>query len=61
MHGFLRDSDGGITAFDAPKAGTSAGQGTDTTLYGSINQMGAITGNSIDASNVSHVYVRSRE
>ncbi len=54
VHGFLRARDGWITHFDAPGAGTAAGQGTNTSLYGSLNPMGVITGNYIDAKNVSH-------
>lgn len=58
-HGFLRARDGTITTIDVPGAGTGAGQGTNTSIYGSLNPMGAITGNYIDSSNVYHVYVRA--
>jgi hypothetical protein len=58
MHGFVRTPDGRITPFDVKGAGKGAAQGTFTTIYGSINHMGAITGNYIDASGASHIYVR---
>jgi hypothetical protein len=45
-----------ITTFDAPGAGTAAGQGT--TGFG-INPAGAITGFYIDASSVQHGFVRA--
>jgi hypothetical protein len=40
-HGFLRTADGTITTFDAPGAGTGAGQGTTND---GINQAGTIEG-----------------
>ncbi len=47
-----------ITTFDAPGAGTAAGQGTRA--Y-SINPSGAITGFFFDLINVAHGYVRSNQ
>jgi hypothetical protein len=54
-HGFVRSPDGKITTFDAPGAGTGAGQGTDAV---SINPAGVIAGFYIDASSVDHGFVR---
>jgi hypothetical protein len=51
-----RDS---ITTFDAPGAGTGAGQGTFPT--GGISQLGVIAGYYIDANNVSHSFLRDRK
>ncbi|MCE5293333.1 MAG: DUF3466 family protein [Chlamydiales bacterium] len=56
-HGFLRSSDGYITIFDAPGAGTSASQGT---YAYSINQTGVITGYVTDSSDVSSGFIRNR-
>jgi hypothetical protein len=56
VHGFVRAPDGTITTFDAPGAGTGAGQGTTAN---SNNPEGAITGYYIDASNVIHGFVRN--
>src|SRR5205823_1590675 len=59
-HGFLRAPDGAFTTFDAPGAGTGDGQGTFAPIFGfNINPQGTITGNYIDASNVSHGFVRA--
>jgi hypothetical protein len=59
QHGFLRFPWGAITTFDAPGAGTEAGQGTYTGTCAVINLEGAIAGTYIDASNVSHGFVRA--
>lgn len=45
-HGFLRDRNGTITTFDAPGAGTGAGQGT---FSYAISPNGAVTGYFYDA------------
>jgi hypothetical protein len=45
-HGFLRKTDGTITSFDAPEAGSSSSEGT--TPQG-INTAGQITGYYVDA------------
>src|SRR5580658_8884261 len=45
-----------ITTFDAPGAGTAAGQGT---FANNINAAGEIVGNYEDPSSVSHGYVRA--
>jgi len=45
-----------ISSFDAPGAGTGAGQGTSTI---SMNDVGAITGYYVDSNNVLHGFVRS--
>jgi hypothetical protein len=62
-HGFLRSTDGNLTKFDAPGAGTSSGQGTGcpSDCPVSINDLGAITGSYWDANFVSHGYLRSPE
>jgi hypothetical protein len=54
-HGFLRDRQGAITTFDAPDAGTGAGQGTFPLLN---NASGQITGYSIDMNGVYHGFLR---
>ncbi|MGA7625861.1 MAG: hypothetical protein WCA91_20020 [Candidatus Acidiferrales bacterium] len=59
-HVFLRAPDGEITTFDVRAAGTEAGQGTyDIATCDGINLEGAIAGNYIDGSNVTHGFVRS--
>ena len=59
-HGFLRAPGGAFTTFDVPGAGTGDGQGTFAPVFGfNINPQGTITGNYIDASNVSHGFVRA--
>jgi hypothetical protein len=55
-HGYSRISAGTITTFDAPGAGTGAGQGT---IGLSINTAGNITGSYLDAGNVLHGFVRT--
>jgi len=54
-HGYVRAPDGNITSFDAPGAGTGAGQGTRPA---GINAAKMIEGDYFDASNVSHGFVR---
>jgi hypothetical protein len=69
FHGFLRTTDGTLTNFDAPDAGTQSvpgfvgtplgvlgGQGTYAT---SINKAGAITGLYVDIANVLHGFLRA--
>ncbi len=53
-HGFALGASSGIAAFDAPGAGTGAGQGT---LAYDINTAGTITGYYIDASTVYHGFL----
>jgi hypothetical protein len=53
-----RARDGSIITFDVPGAGTGAFQGT---LPQSIGPAGAIAGYYIDASNVSHGFVRASD
>jgi hypothetical protein len=53
-HGFLRASDGTITTFDVPAAGTGFSQGT---IPWAINPGGVIMGFCIDANNVRHGFV----
>lgn len=55
-HGFLLANDA-IESFDAPGAGTGAGQGTEGF---DVNDAGAIVGPYYDANTVSHGYVRSK-
>src|SRR6476660_6205636 len=58
LHGFVRSSQGTFTTYDAPGAGTGAGQGT---LPESNNTPGAITGQYIDGNFVNHAFVRSNQ
>ena len=58
IHGFLRGADGSITQFDAPGAGTGAGQGTSSV---SNNPAGEVTGYYLDRSNVYHGFVRAKD
>lgn len=55
-HGFLRARDGTITTFDAPGAGTGAGQGT---YPQNVNLAGVITGNYWDSSGMAHGFLRA--
>jgi len=55
MHGFVRATDGKITTFTAPGAGTGAGQGTQAMTN---NREGATSGFYIDANNVYHGFLR---
>ena len=58
VHGFVRATDGDITTFDVPGAGTGSGQGT----YGyGINLAGMIEGTYVDSNGVYHGYVRTRD
>ena len=57
-HGFIRSQDGSFTIFDAPGAGTAAGQGTRAYA---INPSGAITGHFTDSVDTAHGYVRSNQ
>ena len=50
LHGFLRDKNGVITTFDAPGAGTGAGQGTQSFA---ISPRGEVTGFYFDATSAS--------
>ena len=59
LHGFLRTPDGKFTTFDAPGAGTGAGQGTSPEWNGSINAAGAISGDYTDANGLGHSFVRA--
>src|SRR6266481_3403427 len=58
LHGFVRSTDGTFTTYNAPGAGTGAGQGT---LPESNNTPGAITGQFIDGNFVNHAFVRSNQ
>jgi hypothetical protein len=53
-HAYVRARDSSFTTFDAPGAGKGLGQGT---FPYSNNPKGAVTGNYIDASDVSHGFV----
>jgi hypothetical protein len=55
-HGFLRTSDGSYILFDAPGAGTGAGQGT---VAEAADPAGVIAGLYIDASDVARAFVRT--
>src|SRR5882724_13269937 len=54
-HGFLRDRNGGFTTFDAPGAGTGAGQGTQSFA---ISPGGEITGYYFDGTTAVHGFLR---
>src|SRR5882724_4858421 len=56
-HGFLRDRNGGFTTFDAPGAGTGAGQGTQSFA---ISPGGEITGYYFDGTNATHGFLRDK-
>jgi hypothetical protein len=56
-HGYVRAPDGTITTFDAPGAGTGAGQGT---MPAGIDPARTIEGVYADASNVFHGFVRTK-
>src|SRR6266513_1504985 len=56
-HGFVRASDGTITTFEVPGAGTGPGQGV---VPENISAPGVVTGNYLDASDVNHGFVRAR-
>jgi hypothetical protein len=56
IHGFVRASEGTLTTFDDPDAGTGGFQGT---VAKSINSAGDIAGYYVDASGVSHGFVRT--
>ena len=58
---FFRSADGVITEFDAPGAGTGPGQGTDLCTNDCLNAAGATPGASIDATNVYHGFIRSKD
>jgi hypothetical protein len=60
FHGFVRDRDGTITAFDAPGAvvGTELG-GNDIFAPGAMTPAGAITGIYFDEGFVSHGFLRT--
>lgn len=60
QHGFLRTPEGRFITFEAPGADTTAGSFNGTSPN-SINDLGAITGFYLDASAVSHGFVRSPE
>jgi hypothetical protein len=52
----VRSPSGAITTFDAPGAGTGAGQGT---LPATPNIFGVITGQYIDSNNVHYGFLRT--
>ncbi len=58
-HGFLLTPYGKMTTFDAPGAGTGAGQGTYPLYTTCLNPAGAIVGSYIDANNVYHGFLRN--
>lgn len=58
-HGFVRSGSGIITDFNAPGAGTGAGQGTNFAGLSGINTAGTITGPYVDSKGVFHGYIRS--
>jgi hypothetical protein len=59
FHGFLRSPGGTIITFDAPDAGTAAGQGTFVTFTDGINPVGAVAGGFADSGGTFHAAVRA--
>ena len=59
-HGFLRSAKGSFVTFDAPGADTTAGSFNGTSPN-SINDLGVITGEYLDANGFGHGFVRSPE
>lgn len=57
LHGYLRDSSGTLTEYDAPDAGKGAYQGTGAS---GINRKSAVTGVYYDSGNALHGYIRLR-
>jgi hypothetical protein len=55
-HGYVRNSQGKVTSFDAPGADQTAGS-FNGTFPVSINDQGAITGYYLDSSNVNHAFL----
>lgn len=60
-HGFVRTCDGRISEFDAPGAGTGAGQGIYVSNVDGVNGEGAVAGSYLDDLNVFHGFVRARD
>jgi hypothetical protein len=60
-HGYVRNLDGKIVTFDAPGAGTAAGEGTGcgSDCQVSLNDFGAIVGTYIDSTFTGHGYLRN--
>jgi hypothetical protein len=62
FHGFLRDSNGTITTFDAPGAGTATGEGTEIS---DMNASGVIVGGInvgiVNGVNTTHSFVRATD
>jgi hypothetical protein len=57
-HAFVRNTDGNFLTFDAPGADTTAGD-FNGTFAASNNDIGAITGYYVDATNVAHGFLRT--
>jgi hypothetical protein len=55
-HGFSREAGGTLATFEAPGAGTGAGQGTYAV---GDNSAGALAGFYVDNSNVAHGFLRN--
>jgi hypothetical protein len=54
MHGFSRSAQGDLAPFDAPHAGTGAGQGTRPSTN---NAAGAVAGWVVDANSLYHGFL----
>jgi hypothetical protein len=61
VHGFVRAADGAITTFDAPGAGTGNDRGTYVFTVDNFNPAGAISGETLDVSDVWGAFVRSAD
>jgi predicted membrane protein len=60
-HGFVRTADGTITTFDVRGAGTGPDEGTLPGGVDCLNPAGTIVGYYVDASDVSHGFVRAAD
>ena len=60
-HGFVRSPAGDFTPFDVPGDGTASNQGPLISGFAGINAQGVITGGYVDANNVNHGFVRTRD
>src|SRR5215469_2563413 len=58
LHGFVRSTNGTFIIYDAPGAGTGAGQGT---LPESNNTLGAVAGNYLDGNFVNHGFLLNQQ
>jgi len=60
LHGFFRTSDGTLTEYDAPGAGSGPGQGTLACASDCLNAAGDTAGSYTDSAYVSHGFIRDK-